>query len=192
MAYSDYGAYIWRKKDGSWERFVDGEDTNINNFISNNPPPKHRPLEAATGLKLDVLLHADGMQKDSDWHLEHAHHGVIGNGYVIVTIHKQWLDSIKVGETVHPSPKRVDIHKLLPNGYTLSLMDNPTGVCVHLSTPDGEWMAYVGYGVGSHWWQDAGGYALSYKSDYTRRELPHKHYPTANEALEFCIQKFGI
>ena len=189
MAYSDYGAYVWRRKqDGDWKRFTDGEDTSVNNYLANNPPPQHRPLENATGLKLDVLLHADGMRKDSDWQLEHAHHGVIGDNNVTIAMHKQWVNCIKIGDVVYPNPEVDTIHTLLPDGYIVSIVDNSTGKCVRLSAPDGaEWMAYVGYGVGSHWWQDDEGYALSHESEYTRRELPHRRYPTADNALEFCI-----
>lgn len=225
MAYSSYGAYVWRWIGGEWIRYMDSEDTSIKNFLANNPPPKDRPLEEATGLKFDVLLHADGMKQDSDWHTEHAHHAVFGDDKVVVSAHKQWLDCLCIDGKVKGIKvdrwsddytirlEEVEWNEILPDGYSIGLQSTTYGIAVHLVTPTDMWLAYVGYGIGDHWWQDDEGYnihtpAYKYSRHNPKTNMPiyfdandnimseekaftkGKQYSREQHALDWCLRKF--
>ncbi len=92
MSYSDYGGFCWK----NGERFTDGEDGTLVGITAQ----KERPLEEATGMKLDVLVNAYaqqganyGNEKDRDkvdYLTGHPHHVVVGEmeGLAIIA-HKQ-------------------------------------------------------------------------------------------------------
>lgn len=106
MSYSDYGAFAWK----NGVRFTAAEDATLIGITA----PAERPLEAATGLKLDVLVNAYAQQGKSygageseevNWMTGHPHHVVLGGmkGLALVG-HKQSVSVLIDGKKISEFP----------------------------------------------------------------------------------------
>ena len=88
MAYSDYGAFVYR----NGERRRDKEDVAV--FASDEETFGCESECVPSGLRIFAsLLKAQNDGKDLTW-AQHIHHGVIGDGRVRVMCHKQGLPQI--------------------------------------------------------------------------------------------------
>lgn len=107
MSYSDYGAYVWSRQPGNdWERRQDREDATLSGISA----PADRPLEEATGMKLDVLLNAANQAKidhTGDWGeldnylLHHPAHAILGGlKDIAIRCHKHWCHVMRDGKQV--------------------------------------------------------------------------------------------
>jgi len=174
MSYSDYGGYAW--KDGV--RYTDAEDGTVVGVVA----PQERPLEAATGLKFDVLLNAAKQQGQKygeederyDWHTQHPHHVVFGGMHGIALVgHKQSVTILHDGREIRNFPmydgNNVDEVKNGPeeiqgtqDGFVWVIRQvrypHSSGCLMYLRTPDGTaFSGCCGYGIGGHWWKDDDG-----------------------------------
>lgn len=180
MSYSDYGGFAWKIVDRKWERFQAAEDGTLVGVEA----PSERPLEAATGFKLDVLLNAYQKQgldytKDApeespdDWITKHPHHCVLGGmkgvglvghkGSVTVTVDGKKVKSFPDYDDYKSDPyEKGDEEKVNLGDWKYALKASQFKSAYSmllLSKPDGTAYAGVsGYGIGEHWWQDEEGY----------------------------------
>lgn len=178
MSYSDYGGFCWRNN----ERFTPGEDATLAGAIA--PGQDERPLQAATGLKLDVLLNAQEIHgtdpeaplKPNEWETTHPHHAVLGHllGLAIVG-YKQRVTIMQDGEVAQRFPEDNDPLDHYALGTEIRGVGNDgtrwaahavhyphsAGVIFGFQRVDGTlYTAVTGYGVGDHWWKDTEGYEL--------------------------------
>lgn len=112
MSYSDYGGYCWKNR----KRFRKGEDGTLVGIAA----PRKRPIEKATGLKLDVLMHAyeqqgakyDGSDKENekiDWLTRHPHHVVVGGLEELAIVgHKQEVIIVWNGKPIRNFPEYIN------------------------------------------------------------------------------------
>lgn len=213
MSYSDYGAYVWSRPRAlpppdidDWHFCPQSIDVSVKMFLEGIPPPVDRPLEELTGMKFDVLLAAQSNFADGegDWQLEHAHHAVFGDGTVVVSCHKQSMAAVFInGQECKVPPKRVkgweegdylayrgaEIEAAMPHGYSMKLKYVCPGIVVYLLTPEEEWLAYSGYGLGGHWWMDEEGNELDYDTGETMPGA--RQYPREKEALGVALRALG-
>ena len=164
MSYSDYGGFAWK----NGERFRDAEDGTVIGQVA----PTERPLEAVTGLKLDVLRpyyikYKEEAQTDRNYLLEHPHHVVLGGpkGPCLVG-HKRSITVLWNGEKVDQFPSYDGDYEIaatekrgLEDGWkwAAKYVEYPhsNGCLMYLRSPDGVVLSgVVGYGVGDHWWKD--------------------------------------
>jgi len=88
MAYSDYGAYVFR----NGERRRDKEDVAL--FASDEETFGMDSSEIGSGSRIWVnLLHLEKTGKDPSWE-NHIYHGIMGDGNIRVACYKQGLPDI--------------------------------------------------------------------------------------------------
>jgi hypothetical protein len=164
MSYSDYGGLCWAKPPGAneWVRFSEAEDASLHTAA-----PTERPVEAETGLKMDVLIHAAAtVGKEygkEDWLTEHAHHLTIGGMLGVAVIsHKgrvvilnDALKHVDYDFPMNPGDPSEYSGELNDCQWRVFFCDHPSVSYVHFVEPDGtEYLGVAGYGVGEHWWLD--------------------------------------
>lgn len=208
MSYSDYGGYCWKNQ----ERFTDGEDGTLIGITA----PKERPIEQATGLKLDVLVNAyakqganygDERSHDTiDYLTGHPHHAVVGGmvGMGIVghkqTAYVMW-DGKKIKELPEYHEKTGELKESQANGekegymyWLKAAIEKPFeitgGVVFKLITPDRiEYTGVSGYGIGPHPWKEDDGRQFLYPGD--RLEPDGSRY-WSSEAYEEDKKKYNL
>ena len=174
MSYSDYGGFAW--KNGT--RYTDAEDGTVVGIIA----PKERPLEAATGLKFDVLLNAAQKQgqiygvedEHYDWYTQHPHHVVFGGMLGIALVgHKQSVDILYNGKNIQTFPAydgdKLDERKNGPyeitgqkDGFIWAVRSvsypHSDGCLLYLRNSENiEYSGCCGYGIGFHGWKENDG-----------------------------------
>ena len=154
MAYSDYGAFVWR----NGERRTDKEDA-----------PLFASSEETFGADIDripsaariwaSLIHAQSSDREINW-LTSIHHGILGDGPVRVLCHKQGLPEI--WEMTDDRPKKIpyyddettDYADFEPfdfeyKGYRFHF-ESGEPYRVTMTEPDGaEWECEYDYGYGA-------------------------------------------
>ena len=174
MSYSDYGGFAWK----NGVRYTEAEDGTVVGVVA----PQERPLEAATGLKFDVLLNGAqqqgqkyGQEDDRyDWHTQHPHHVVFGGMSGIALVgHKQSVTILYNGKEIRTFPaydgEALDEQRNGPyeitgqrDGFIWVILaityPHSDGCLLYLRLPDGTALSgCCGYGIGSHWWKDDDG-----------------------------------
>ena len=211
MSYSDYGGYAWTCKVVNKDFVLDHYEAAEDGTLSGISRPQNRPLEKATGLKLDTLVNAytaKGMSYSEeepegfDWHVDHPQHCVLGSTVGLgLCNHKGTVSLLWDGKCFGKHPKD-DSHsweredELLGDKdgtfYAVKAIMYPhsVGSMMLMITPEKEiYLGVAGYGIGDQFWKNENGQAYLYPGD--RWDEATKMWFWSGIACEEDLEKYN-